>query len=356
MRFDREAFLLAVSALSGCERADPPTKQVVTTAPQPQDVPRPGTSGSLHAALTESPEAAPAPVPTPEPVTVPRPRPVADAAPHRAPTPTHTPSAARARKAAANRWFLGLSVEQRGSVTSACEDHFETACRRSLKMVFPRPAQAPDPDEAEEPAEDPIDKDLTDMSAEQRERASTYCTEVFTPPTCETPLVVAFDGQPIDFAASSSDRFAFVPGEPIATDWPTAATPWIALDRDGDGAITSGAELFGSSTLLASGDRARNGFAALAALDANGDGVLDARDPMFGRLVLWSDRNGDHRSTPDELRPLASVVTAIPLASTLDPRCNERDDCEGERGTLRYRDAAGAEHTGAVVDVYVRRR
>jgi len=204
-----------------------------------------------------------------------------------------------------------------------------------------------------EPVEDPVEAKVAKLSSQH---VAQYCQDEFPAPTCETPLVVAFDGQPIDFAPAGRDRFAFVPGEPAATDWPTDATPWIALDLDGDGAITSGAELFGSSTVLANGARAANGFAALAELDANGDGVLDARDPMFGRLVLWSDRNGDHRSTPDELRPLASTVTSISLASRLDARCNDRDDCEGERGTLHWRDAAGADHAGAVVDVYIPRR
>ena len=186
-------------------------------------------------------------------------------------------------------------------------------------------------------------------------KVAAYCQNEFPAPTCETPLVVAFDAQPIDFAPAGRDRFAFVPGDPAATDWPTQATPWIALDLDGDGAITSGAELFGSSTVLASGARARNGFAALAALDANGDGTVDARDPMFSRLVLWSDRNGDHPARPTRSARSRARVTAISLAFSTDARCNQRDDCEGERGTLRWRDAAGAEHVGAVVDVYIPR-
>jgi hypothetical protein len=167
---------------------------------------------------------------------------------------------------------------------------------------------------------------------------------------------VAFDAQPVDFAPAGAEQFAFVPGEPMASEWPTAVTPWIARDLDGDGTITSGAELFGSSTVLAGGALARNGFTALAALDVNGDGTLDARDPAFAELVLWSDHDGDRRSTARELRPLASVVTAIPLAHSLAPRCTANDSCEGERGTLRWHDSTGAERTGAVVDVYVRRR
>jgi hypothetical protein len=127
-------------------------------------------------------------------------------------------------------------------------------------------------------------------------------------------------------------RFAFEPGKPVTSAWPTAVTPWIAVDRDGDGAITSGAELFGDST----GD-ARDGFEALAALDDNRDGVIDRHDPAFARLLLWSDTNGDRKSTPAELRPLAEAVASIPLAH------------DGVRGRVMLSDG----RTGAVEDIYL---
>ncbi|MEO8844299.1 MAG: hypothetical protein ABI591_10105 [Kofleriaceae bacterium] len=256
---------------------------------------------------------------------------------------------ARHRQSASKRWFLGLTMADRGNVTAACAQRADQQCRASLREILP---PEPDHDGASAPPTEPEPDPVASLSAA---KVDAYCKEDFPAPTCETPLVIAFDRQPIEFAAAGGERFAFVPGEPAATDWPTAVTPWIALDLDGDGSITSGAELFGSSTVLPGGGRATNGFAALAALDANGDGVLDARDPMFGKLVLWSDRDGDHRSSTDELRPLSSVVTAISLSFTRDARCNDRDDCEGERGTLHWRDAAGADHVGAVVDVYIPR-
>jgi hypothetical protein len=243
----------------------------------------------------------------------------------------------------------------RSNVTAFCQSSAENRCREFLRRAAPQPTEMTDDPGAPDPVA-PAEPEANPVASLPSDKVAAYCQDNFPAPTCETPLVVAFEGQPIDFAPAGHDRFAFVPGEPAATDWPTDATPWIALDLDGDGAITSGAELFGSSTVLANGARAPNGFAALAALDANGDGTLDARDPMFSRLVLWSDRNGDHRSSPDELRPLASTVTAISLAFTTDARCNQRDDCEGERATLRWRDTAGADHVGAVVDVYVPRR
>jgi len=168
-----------------------------------------------------------------------------------------------------------------------------------------------------------------------------------------TPLVVAFDDQPVEFSAGGT--FAFVPGSPDATDWPTAATPWIALDRDGDGKVTSGEELFGSATPTAGGT-ASNGFQALAELDANHDGRIDAADPAFAKLVLWTDRDGDQRSSADELAPLGDTIVSISLADQVVKRCDARGNCEGERASVVWRTAVGALRTGAVVDVYLPRR
>jgi len=348
MRIDREAFLVAVAALAGCERADPspppaPPPQRVVVAPI--EIPRPA------ATIREA---------TPDPTSI------VESTPPPQPAPARSP--ARHHRATAKEWFLGLSAATREHVTMACAQRAHRACERSLRAMMPQPpapiadldgdvttatdpsTAAPTTPEAElEPAVDSVVANLAPRAVDA------YCKEDFPPPSCETPLVVAFDGQPVDFAPATGAPFAFVPGRPIATDWPTAATPWIALDLDADGSITSGAELFGSSTILPGGGRADNGFLALAPLDANGDGVLDARDPMFARLVLWSDRNGDHRSSPDELQALSSVVTEISLAHTRDARCNTRDDCEGERGALHWSDARGAAHVGTVVDVYIPR-
>jgi hypothetical protein len=312
MRIDRERFLvLAISTLAACEHVDDvevPDARAEVTQP-PSQLPAVAPVSSYQTRSVEAP-------PPPPPLTM------------------------------AQRWFFGLSNTQRGNIKSLCDLRAKDPCAGWLRQVMPRVDE-------DEPGPDPEEKFLAGLTDLDRRQASKFCVERsgMPPPTCETPLVVAFDHQPIEFVQGAA-AFAFVPGQPLVTDWPSAATPWIARDLDNDGAITSGAELFGSSTAL--GDAtATNGFQALAALDANGDGTVDARDPAFGELLLWTDRDGDHRSSAGELRPLASVITAIPLAHTLDPRCNERGACEGERGTLRWRDATGTERTGAVVDVYV---
>lgn len=326
MRIDREAFLLAAWTLAGCERAELMDE---IAAPPPAVVrPSPAPAVAVRAPVEQV-------LPPPAPPTP------------AVPKPTVRP------QSAAKRWFLGLSTQQQTSVTAVCKRSASDPCAVALTASGELAELGPRP-----PANDPVNTFLTGLTVPQRQQVAKYCTEGnprrgMPAPTCETPLVVAFDDRPIELRASAGE-FAFVPGAPMASRWPTAATPWIARDLDGDGAITTGAELFGSSTAIAGGT-ARHGFEALAALDANADGTIDASDPAFATLLLWSDRDGDHRSTPDELRPLRDIVTSIPLAHTLDVRCTG-GDCEGERGLFRWRDAANTERTGTVVDLYLRRR
>jgi len=108
-------------------------------------------------------------------------------------------------------------------------------------------------------------------------------------------------------------------------------------------------------TALKSGVRAVNGFVALRELDADGDGKITAADTGFAKLLIWSDRDGDRRSLPEELAAAASAqLLSIDLDYMSDPRCDERGNCEIERASFHYRDAAGLERTGAVIDVHLR--
>ena len=185
------------------------------------------------------------------------------------------------------------------------------------------------------------------VTAAQHHYIETHCLGEMTPTSdlCgeNTPLVISFDAAPVAYTTGA--RFAFAPGEPVTTDWPTARTPWLALDRDGNGKIDCGEELFGDHTLLPDTHRARDGFEALAALDDNHDGRIDAADPAFASLVLWGD----------DLRPASTVIDSISLAVTRELRCDARGNCEGARADIRWHDERG-EHAGAIVDVYLPER
>jgi hypothetical protein len=91
--------------------------------------------------------------------------------------------------------------------------------------------------------------------------------------------------------------------------WTRAESPvgFLVLDRNGDGTINNGSELFGTATRLSDGQLAANGFDALKEFDTNGDGRIDAADPVFTRLRLWFDANHNGRSEPDELMSLQQV-------------------------------------------------
>ncbi|MEI6026772.1 MAG: hypothetical protein WCT47_08790 [Betaproteobacteria bacterium] len=124
-----------------------------------------------------------------------------------------------------------------------------------------------------------------------------------------TPIVLDLDGNGVR-TTSAQDGVNFdVSGVGTAskTGWVSRGDGLLVMDRNGDGLINDGKELFGAATVLANGQRAGDGAAALAEQDTNHDGKITAADVNFDKLKVWVDANHDGKTDPGELRGLVDL-------------------------------------------------
>lgn len=130
-----------------------------------------------------------------------------------------------------------------------------------------------------------------------------------------SPIIVDVAGNGFSLTSSSGGVWFDLSGMGTKKkmSWTAAGSDdgFLAFDRDGNGVIDSGIELFGNFTPQPR-SRMPNGFLALAMLDntesgGNGDGVIDALDAAFPDLRIWVDGNHDGLSDPGELFSLTQV-------------------------------------------------
>jgi len=132
-----------------------------------------------------------------------------------------------------------------------------------------------------------------------------------------SPLILDLDGDGVETLGQNfyihfdHDKNGFAE----RTGWVGADDGLLVLDRNGNGWIDNGSELFGNHS--GTGPAPASGFAALAEFDSNLDGRIDASDTAFASLRVWKDANSNGLTDAGELLTLQQAgVGSLSLSYT----------------------------------------
>lgn len=164
-----------------------------------------------------------------------------------------------------------------------------------------------------------------------------------------TPLILDLNGDGVH-TTSMDQGVVFdmlANGRHVQTGWTDGHDGFLVRDLNHDGLINNGAELFGDSTLMGSGNKASDGFQALSQYDGNQDGVIDAFDTVFTDLQVWVDTNHNGVSEASELQTLTQLgIQSLKLAATPS---TQMDNSNTLALVSSWTDTSG--HTHALADV-----
>lgn len=135
-----------------------------------------------------------------------------------------------------------------------------------------------------------------------------------------TPIVLDMDQDGIQTISSNSGVVFDLDadGNQEQIGWMESGDALLVRDINLDGLISDGSELFGSATIMATGERAADGYEALRSFDTNQDSQINSSDTIFGELKLWRDANSDGSVDAGEMETLADAgVTSMSLSATV---------------------------------------
>jgi hypothetical protein len=164
-----------------------------------------------------------------------------------------------------------------------------------------------------------------------------------------SPIILDLNGDGVKTQSISAGvKFdLFADGASINTGWVSSGDGLLVLDRNHDGAINDGSELFGTATTLANGQKAADGYVALRELDSNSDGVINSEDAAFADLRVWVDANSDGVSEAGETRTLDSLGIASINAQAVVDLSKDNGNLVGL--TSSYETTDGVTHAAADV-------
>ena len=168
------------------------------------------------------------------------------------------------------------------------------------------------------------------------------------------PLIIDMDGNGIKTISINKNVFFDLDNNLFAesTGWVDKGDAFLVWDRDNNGVIDSGNELFGNHTRLSSGKKAENGFAALAELDSNQDNIFDEKDEAWFKLQLWFDRNQNGISEAGELVKLSeSGIKSINLSYNNTDHIDESGNHHRQRSSVSWKDGRKSEIADVWFDV-----
>lgn len=130
----------------------------------------------------------------------------------------------------------------------------------------------------------------------------------------ESPLVIHISKndrpKAVDLSSKADGVFFDLLGasnahKPVRISWFTNDEYYMLALPNKNQMVEGIDELFGNFTTGPDHQFAANGYAALAKYDANHDGKIDKKDPIFSQLRLWQDSNRDGIGQASELQPLS---------------------------------------------------
>lgn len=153
------------------------------------------------------------------------------------------------------------------------------------------------------------------------------------------PLVINLSGKPPEIADALFSFDIDSDGENDQLHSLGKGTGFLALDKNKDGKINNGSELFGPSS--------GNGFSDLAALDENSDGWVDENDSSFNDLVIWS-KNEEGIDVMSDLK--TSGIGALYTGSAAADFSMK--DSKGETGGILRRSGLYVMESGEVQSMF----